>query len=382
MECRHHPSCPGCPLLSLSYPEQLQAKQRRLAEALARYPHLPPAPPVQAARFTQDYRHRLKLPVSGSGPAQRIGLRGSQGGAVVDTPDCPVLTPGLREVLQAIRPWLAARRGIQSIDLRQSALTGKVQLLLACEGGDLHGGKRAARDLLRQVPALVSIAVSTADPEGKRVMGRAPQVIAGTATLEEGIGEARYHLYPGAFFQVDPRNAEWIHAQVAAAVGDARRVMDLYAGVGAYARMLAPGREAVLAVEEVPLAARAAALDAPDNLTVHQGRVEDLPLDTRTDAVVLNPARRGSLPSVLERVARIAGRLVYVSCGPESLARDLDCLAAHGLRVRSLAAIDLFPQTAEVEAVAVLERGTRVPWLKVSRRQSRRQTVKDTPTRR
>ncbi len=75
------------------------------------------------------------------------------------------------------------------------------------------------------------------------------------------------------------------------------------------------------------------------------------------DAVILNPARRGSDPHSLAMVARLAPKVVYVSCGPETLARDLDCLAAHGLRVKEVAPLDLFPQTPEVEAVVCLERG-------------------------
>ena len=168
-------------------------------------------------------------------------------------------------------------------------------------------------------------------------------------------------MHPGAFFQVDPDNARQLHELVADAVGDARRVLDLYAGVGAYGRMLArdPGRR-VVSVEEVPAAVRSAREGAPRNLQVIEGRVEDV-LDRRelvggAEVAILNPARRGALPGVLAAMARRVRRIVYVSCGPEALARDLDVLAAHGMRLVGIEALDLFPQTAEVETVAVLER--------------------------
>jgi len=377
MQCRHHPACPGCPLLDRSYPDQLSLKRARLAEALGRYPHLrlPVPERVRGADFVEGYRHRLKLPVAVHGSGVAIGLYDPTSGRVLDTPDCPVLEPGLRDALGELRSWLAGRRGIHAVDLRRSSATGELQLVIACEGGDLHGGPRAARQLMERIPGLASVATSRADPERKRVMGRGAKVIAGAPAIEEAIGGVRYQLHPGAFFQVDPRNAAWIHDRVRAFVGDAARVLDLYAGVGAYALMLAPGRERVVAIEEVPQAAAAARAEAPDNVEVVASKVEDAKLQGPFDAVVLNPARRGSSPATLAAVARLAPRLVYVSCGPETLARDLDVLAAHGMRVAEIDAIDLFPHTAEVETVVRLERGkplvtwrgVQSPWVRGAR---------------
>ncbi len=359
MQCRHHPTCPGCPLLDHPYPEQLAHKRARLQAALDRYPHLAlgEVPPVAPSPYEEAYRHRLKLPLHVGRQHVAVGLYDRASGRVLDTPDCPVLEPGLREALAAITSWLRGRRGVHSIDLRRSAATGELQLVLACEGGDLHGGRRGARQLLQQVDGLVSVAVSRADPQRKRVLGTRPKVLVGTDALEEAVGDTRYQILPGAFFQVDPRRAAWLHDQVRAMVGDARRVLDLYAGVGAYALMLAEGRDRVVAVEEVPQAAAAARAMAPPNVEVVTAKVESLPLSDPFDAAVINPARRGSDPATLAALAKATSRLVYVSCGPETLARDLDVLAAHGLRVAEIVPADLFPQTAEVETVVRLERG-------------------------
>jgi 23S rRNA (uracil1939-C5)-methyltransferase len=164
-------------------------------------------------------------------------------------------------------------------------------------------------------------------------------------------------LHPGAFFQVDPRQAGALHALVRELVGDARRVLDLYAGVGAYGLMLAPGRERVLLVEEVPEAAEAARAVAPPNVAVTAAKVQDVAFEGEWDAAVMNPARRSSDPATLATLARLVDRAVVVSCSPETLARDLDCLAAHGLRATQLVPVDLFPQTPEVETVVALQRG-------------------------
>ncbi len=368
MRCEHHPGCPGCPQLGRSDDAQLATKAGRLQRALGRYPHLlagvdPGGLRVRPATRVEGYRHRLKLPVERSPGGTRIGLRHPSSGRIVHTPDCPVLAPGLRQATPAILRWLDARRGVHSLDLRVSNHSGQLQAVLACRGGELDGGARAARALIRAVPGLVSVAVSRADKAGKRVMGAAPRVVAGRQRLVERIGETELYMHPGAFFQVDPDNARQLHHMVAEAVGDARRVLDLYAGVGAYGRMLArdPGRR-VVSVEEVPAAVRSAREGAPRNLRVVEGRVEDVldrpELVSGSEVAILNPARRGALPSVLAAMARRVRRIVYVSCGPEALGRDLDVLAAHGMKVVGLDALDLFPQTAEVETVAVLERAS------------------------
>ncbi len=360
MHCRHHPACPGCPLLDRPYDAQLTIKRERLVAAFAAFGHLPPVPEVAPSRWTEGYRHRLKLPVQVSRDRVAVGLYDRTGKQVLDTPDCPVLTPSLREALGIVRGWLRGRDGVHSVDLRVSSSTGALQLVLATVGAEIPGGPRALRDLRRRLPALVSIAVSRADPERRRVMGRSPRVVEGAESIPERIGSTGYNLTPGAFFQVDPRQASALHERVARGVAGARTVLDLYAGVGAYGRMLAPSCERVVMVEEVPQAAAAARLGAPRQATVLTGRVEDVAPEGPFDAVVLNPARRGADLATLARLGATAKRLVYVSCGPETLARDLDVLAFHGLRVVSVEPVDLFPQTPEVETVVTLERGERV----------------------
>lgn len=375
MDCRHLPACPGCPLAHLDDAAQLEVKRQRLVESFAWFPQLPDIEEVTGSAWTTGYRHRLKLPVAHDKKGVRIGLTDPGTRQVLDTPDCVVLAPELRTLLDDLRPWLVGKREVHSIDLRIARATGEGQVVFACKGGQFPGGKKGARDLLRSIEGLASIAVSIADPEGKRVMGRRPQVVAGKAAIDEAIGDTSYRITPGSFFQADPRQAEVLHGWVREAVGEARSVLDLYAGVGAYARMLAPHVERVVAVEEVRQAAHAATLDAPPNLEVVTSRVEDLQLDERFDVAVLNPARRGADPRLLTWVAQHARRLVYVSCGPETLARDLDVLSALGLHPSRVRALDLFPQTREIETVVTLERGAprkkwaveggnaRTPWL-------------------
>ncbi len=375
MLCPYRPACPGCGLAELPYDEQLEHKKNRLNAALSRYAGMPTAPTVLPALYTEAYRHRLKLPVQRRENEFVAGLYDPVSSELHATPGCLVLEPRLRAALAQLLTGFSARDAtLHSVDLRISSLNGHLQLVLNTEDGELVGGARAARALMRRVPGLVSVAVSRRAPDGRRVMGQRPRVIAGEPALEEGIGESRYQLHPGAFFQADPRNASQLHAVIHHLVGSAQTVLDLYAGVGAYARLLAPGRRRVLAVEEVPEAAAAAAWGAPPGLEVQNTPVEALDWDECFDVVILNPARRGSDPRTLAQLSRVTDRVIYVSCGPESFARDLDILGAYGFELTELCALDLFPQTPEVEAVGHLVRvrpgarpsrpgpGRRSPW--------------------
>jgi 23S rRNA (uracil1939-C5)-methyltransferase len=363
MHCHHHPTCPGCPLLDLPYEAQLERKRERLAHALAAFPHLPAAPPVRAAVREEGYRHRLKLPVQITPEGARVGLYAPETGEVLDTPDCPVLEPRLREGLGVVRGWLGDHPEVHAIDMRVSDATGDLQLVLAADGGSLKGGRRGVERLRAVLPALKSVHVSTADPARKRVLGRRPALLSGEPHLTERIGSTEYRLHAGAFFQADPQNAAVLHEIVRGRVGAAATLLDLYAGVGAYGLALAEGRKRVILVEELPQAAEAARAVAPEHVDVVACRVEELDLDQPFEVVLLNPARRGSDPHVIARIAQIAKRVLYVSCGPETLARDLDVFAAHGLHVKHIDAIDLFPQTAEVETIVhLVRREPRLSW--------------------
>ena len=329
MHCDHHPTCPGCPLLERSYDDQLLAKQERLAQALAQFPHLPAAPPVRPALHTEAYRHRLKLPLHHGKERVSLGLVDPRTGRVVHTPDCPVLVPALRQALPPLLQWLHGKRSVHSVDLRASAAHQELQLVLACRGGKLPGGKGGARELLRQVPGLVSVAVSEADPHGKRVMGRRPRMVAGHALLREAIGAAD-------------------------------RIVDAYCGVGALGLAVAAGigTETVIGCDVVP-SAIAAATDAAGALGIraayHQGRPEDLDPPGEDDVVLLDPPRKGCSASAL-RVLGTARRLVYVSCGTSSFIRDARRLMDAGYRPVEILPAEMLPYTPHVEWIARFER--------------------------
>jgi 23S rRNA (uracil1939-C5)-methyltransferase len=361
--------------MDLTPDEQLGRKTRKVAAALARFPSLARAEvrPCRPAPSPTGYRTRVKLAVEqppGAGRA-RIGLYAPGTHEVVDIPACLVVPPGILPCLDELRRLLGAPSPrVSHVDLRWSLAMSRVHVTLVTD------------DAAAQIPAReLAAKLMSARPEvlgvGLRLAPRAPvsralagitEPLAGEAFVEERIGELSFRLSPGAFFQVNPSAAPILHELVRdwlldPAQGPVRGVADLFAGVGAFAVSLAREAGPVTAVESVRAAAEDAVASAMRNkvaVRVVEAPVEDAVDVIEADRIVLDPPRRGVPRPVLAAIGRAApARVAYVSCEPDSLARDLDVLSVLGLATRAVTPVDMFPLTGHVECVALLDRE---PW--------------------
>jgi 23S rRNA (uracil1939-C5)-methyltransferase len=227
----------------------------------------------------------------------------------------------------------------------RSSLAGQVALLV--EGGQ---GTGQPEELLRRVPAIAALWLS----EGS---GAPPVLAAGVEELDESWGDEQVALNGDVFLQVNRTAAALLEAQVFALARTVAgmRVVDAYCGVGLHARRLARAGALVTGLEVDGPAVRQAAAAAPPGATFLEGRVEDLlPRALPAQLVILNPPRTGVHGAALEALLQQPpDRIIYISCDPATLARDLSRLAS-GFAVQSLHCFDLFPQTSHVETVAEL----------------------------
>jgi 23S rRNA (uracil1939-C5)-methyltransferase len=338
--CPHyvHDECGGCQLQHLNYEAQLFSRRTFVGDALRRLGKRDVSdPPIVPAAKIFDYRTKLTLHVSEDG--RRCGLhRYGRPDQVFDLEWCHITVPELMELWQAIRklrPFLPPR--VEQIVLRLDRNGGRHVVVRVGEGEVWDGFERLRRELDRQAtPVTIWY-----QPEG------------GPARAVAGAGEA----FPATLFeQVHPEMGDRVRAFALEQLGDVagRRVWDLYAGIGeTTAQLIAKGA----AVESVELDRRAVA-EAEARGPVarrHTGRVEDLLPELRPpDLVIANPPRTGMDERVSAELDRLApSRLVYISCDPATLARDVQRLQR--FRLCLVQAFDLFPQTTHVETVAVLE---------------------------
>jgi 23S rRNA (uracil1939-C5)-methyltransferase len=351
--CPFYARCGGCTLEHLEYGAQLRAKARIVADALTRIGGVAVEPP-EVVPSPSEFRYRNRV----SFALRRVEHgRVEAGFHALGAPDeivdlggaCLLPEEPVARVWDALRAaWGPDARRLPSgerlrLTLRASA-GGEVSLLV--EGGYSPG---RPRELIEAVPGLVSIWHQRREA--------AAELIAGAPGLPETWGDETVELSGAAFLQVNRGAAALLAAHVAELAGDVAglRIVDAYCGVGFHARRFARGGAAVVGIELDPQAVEEAARAAPDGARFVQGPVEELiRAELPADLVVLNPPRAGVHADVADAlVASSAERIVYISCNPATLARDLKRMAG-AYRLESVRAFDLFPQTAHVETVALL----------------------------
>jgi 23S rRNA (uracil1939-C5)-methyltransferase len=392
--CEHADRCGGCPIIALPYAEQLAMKRGRVVQSVARYAalELVYTEPVAPAQPLIGYRTRAKLIVA---PGAKIGLFAKGGGhQVVDIPRCRVLAPVLARVAGVLRAAIATaeaydgalapydvtgRGALRAVDLREVCDGGATRVLvsLVVQRGRVAGTEaleRTARELMQAVPEIAGVAVNFHDGEAPQILGSETQLLAGVASAGDRVGASLHLATFGSFVQAHRGQAARVHTALAEAIGVTReratgrtpRVLDLYGGSGAIALGLAAAGASVHLVESfAPAVAQARAAAQTQGLDVEAecadvaGALRALvERRARFDAAVVNPPRRGTSPVAREWLARLEPAVVaYVSCDPETLARDLDHLARLGYSAASLRPLDMIPLTDEVETVAVLRRG-------------------------
>jgi 23S rRNA (uracil1939-C5)-methyltransferase len=339
--CPHYvvDECGGCQLQHLEYPAQLAARQSFVGDALRRLGKRDtPDPPIVPAAKVYDYRTKLTLHVSEGG--RRIGLhRYDRPGQLFDLVWCHITVPELMSLWQAVRklrPLLPA--ALEQIVLRLDRSGGRHILLRVGKSEVWPGAKRLLQSLESQGTRGTTI---WWQPEG------------GAARAVAGAGEA----YPATVFeQVHPEMGDQVRRFAVEQLGKVSglRVWDLYAGIGETTEQLISGGATVESVESDRRAVAEAEARGP-TARRHTGRVEDLLRELKPPNVVIaNPPRTGMDARVADELERLRPqRLVYISCDPATLARDLQRLPSFELKL--VQAFDLFPQTTHVETVVVLE---------------------------
>jgi 23S rRNA (uracil1939-C5)-methyltransferase len=351
--CAFYAGCGGCTLEHVTYPAQLRAKARIVADALARIGGIPGVEPeVVASPLEHRYRNRVSFALRREGAGRVVAGFHALGDPdrIVDVdgrcllPEEPIarVWDRLRQVWGPDANRLPSGEQLR-VTLRASA-RGEVSILV--EGGYAPG---RPEDLIRSVDGLTAIWHRPGQAAATR--------IAGEPGLPERWGDEEIELSGAAFLQVNRGAAALLEAHVLELAGDVRgnRVVDAYCGIGLHSRQLARRGAAVVGIDLDPGAVAEAERAAPDGAAFERGDVgEILPRHLPADLVILNPPRAGVGEDVTRALAaRPPRRLIYVSCNPATLARDLKRMTA-ALRLRSIRCFDLFPQTAHVESVVLL----------------------------
>jgi len=338
--CPHYEQCGGCHLQHIAYQRQLELKRHTVRTALERIGRqgAPSVLPMMGMDGPWAYRNHVQLSVDGAG---RLGYLSRSGDEVVAISECPIMERALDQVWRGLSGDL---RGVDRVVMRAGTATGERVVIL-------EGPVDAPPVEL---------------PEGTSVLWRSgrgePRVVRGSPYVHERVAGRTWRVSASSFFQVNTRQAARLVAVAGEYLGvrPGETVVDAYCGVGLFALALTEGAARVVGIEESTVAIADARANAVGRAGVEfwQGRAERLArwLPHRVDAVIVDPPRAGCDEAVLGALAaREPSRIVYVSCDPATLARDVARLDRLGYRLDVVRPVDMFPQTYHIECVALLQ---------------------------
>jgi len=384
--CRHFGACGGCRFQHLEYGEQLALKERHLRrvlgeaglpEAAAAVKPITASPDLYGFRNKMEFAFGEKLGALALGLRERVTTSRQTYRRTLPLQECPIFGPVVERVFPVFLDF-AAEHGLEGYEpatgkgqlrhlvLRQGQRTGELMVLLVTAGlagidlDALAGRLAAAAPELRSFVHVVNRRASDL------VEFERTDLVAGVPFIEEKLGGLAFRIYPPSFFQTNTAGAELLYGRLAEEAGltPSSRVLGLYCGSGAIELSIAARAGRVTAIDASPAnianAVENALLNRVDNVDFVAGTVEALlagPRRDPADVAIVDPPRSGLTGKALRRTAALnAHRIVYVSCNPASLARDLLGFVAAGYRVSSLAPFDLFPHTPHLETLALLAR--------------------------
>jgi len=377
--CKHYGVCGGCQLQHVDYEEQQRLKESLLRQSFERYTKIP-LNTVDFRSFNpivtpRHYRHKAQMPVKNTKRGIVTGLFRADSQDLVEVLDCPIQHERINETNRRVLEILdeydirafdekKMRGMLRHLVTRRSDATGEIQVTLVITIFN-KVLKKVAEEIL-SLPDVVSVAISkNHDVKNREVFGETYEILAGNETIEERLGDVRYRLNPKAFFQVNPREAQSMYEYVRTLFEPQkeRRLLDLHTGSGAMALYFADLFEEVTGIDSSKESIKSAQENKKRNNLPHvefvQGDAGKVLKQLRNtgksfDVAVFDPPRTGLDEGLMSELLRNPiPRLIYVSCNPSTLAKNIDRLSK-GYAVRSVMPFDMFPQTAQVEAVALL----------------------------
>ena len=375
MICPHHRLCGGCRYQGVDYAEQLQEKQRRAEALLGRFA---PVSPILGADAPLHYRNKVHA-AFGFDRNRRVvsGVYRAESHVIVPVDDCLSEDEVCDRVIVFIRelvlrlhiPVYDERRQsgwLRHVLLRRAVATGQLMVVLVAVSPIFKSQRAFLSALLAQFPAIRTVVLNVNDRFGPVVLGAKNKVIYGDGYIEDELCALRFRISPSAFYQVNHAQTEKLYATAldfAALRGD-ETVLDAYCGIGTIGLCAGAQCRQLVGVELNAEAVRDAIANARLNKVKNAwftsgdaGQyMERMALDgQRPDLVFMDPPRAGSDRRFLEALLRVApARVVYVSCEPTTLARDLAILTERAYRAERIQPVDMFPYTEHVECVTMM----------------------------
>ncbi|HWO77356.1 MAG TPA: 23S rRNA (uracil(1939)-C(5))-methyltransferase RlmD [Bacillus sp. (in: firmicutes)] len=376
--CPVYHLCGGCSLQHVSYEGQLKAKEKHVRDVLARIGKLPDVPvhPVLGMKDPWKYRNKAQVPVGEREGGLIAGFYQKRSHDIINMDRCIIQKEKNDEVIQAVRR-ICSEHGIQAyneqkhtgtlrhIMARVGHATGEVMVVLVTRTKDLPNRKQIVREITNNIDGVKSVVQNINEKRTNVILGDETRVLWGREVIYDTIGNIKFAISAKSFYQVNPEQTEVLYRKALEYAGltGEETVIDAYCGIGTISLFLAENAKKVYGVEIVPEAIEDAKKNAELNGLQEKtefavGKAEEVipkwyKEGVRADVLCVDPPRKGCDAALLETIIKMKPKkVVYVSCEPSTLARDLRILEDGGYKTLEIQPVDMFPQTGHVECVA------------------------------
>ncbi len=380
-DCPHFSQCGGCVWRHISYEEECRLKRQKVADAVERIGGIKTEiKPIISSEKTLRYRNKAQLPVAvGKDGALQMGFYAFHSHRIIDCADCLLQPEVFNSVMQITRDFLGKtdndcydeRTGkgrLRHLYIRYGELTDELMVCYVVNGNGLKQEDLLVKMLREGLPNLKTVIINSNREKTNVILGKKNRTIYGSGFITDKLCGLNFRISPFSFWQVNRAQAERLYekAREYAALSGSETLLDLYCGTGTIGLTMAKSCKQLIGVEIIEDAVRDAEQNAAVN-SICNARFICADAETaaaqlesegvRPDVVVLDPPRKGCGEALVKTIGKMSpDRIVYVSCDPATLARDLKYFEEQGYKTSEVTPVDMFPRTAHVESVASLTR--------------------------
>jgi len=370
-DCEAFPACGGCVYRHVSYEYERKLKEEYVKQAFKKAGITINVAPC-AYGEESGYRNKIETPLTHD---YKLGFYAAKSHRVIASTDCKLQNPALTPILDTVTAWLSdkgvtvydetAGNGLlRHVYLRIGEKSLEVSLTLVINGKTLPNADDFVKTIREKHKNVVSILLSHNEENTNVILGKSSTLLYGKDEIEDTLCSLKFRLSHRSFYQVNGKMAEKLYQKAAelAELKNTDTLVDLFCGVGTIGLFMLKeyGAKKLIGVEIIPEAVenaeRNAKLNGIENATFLCGDANRAELED-ADVIIVDPPRKGCEESLLARIAEIdPRRLVYISCNPDTLARDVAVLKKYGFEADVVYPFDLFPRTGHVETVVCLTR--------------------------
>lgn len=372
--------CGGCQIQELDYQKQLDIKTNEVKQVIARIGKLNDVLIHETIGMEKPFRYRNKaqFPIQSINNLPSIGFYKKKSHDIVETDKCVIQHDINDKIVKIIKTYINAynvsiydeksHKGLlRHLVTKVGFTTGEVMVVLVANGGKLPYLNELTSVLKENIPGFKTLVVNVNKEKTNVILGKENIIIYGDGKINDYIGDLIFEISPLSFFQVNPLQTEVLYNKALeyADLKEEDTVFDIYCGIGTISLFLAQKASKVYGIEIVSDAIKDAKINAKlnnlDNVEFYVGKAEEVVPKMynegkKANVVVVDPPRKGCDEKVLDTIISMKpDRVVYVSCNPSTLARDLKYLDEHGFKCVEIQPVDMFPHTMHVECVAKLE---------------------------